>query len=166
MIAHPHLVRAGTASAAKCLAAAFLLSAGALLRGPGRASLPGHLAALAFAQTTVCGWLGGPGPGPTAAGGPASHGALGGAVHLVPALITACVLGSAVTSRSLLAPALQERLRAFAHRLCALSCARIATVPAAPSGRRAGGRGGRDEVPRTEALVTGTGGRRGPPRAL
>ena len=157
-----HLVFAGTASAAECLVAAVLLFGGALLRGPGRGSLPGDLVALALAQVSACGWFTGLSPAPTAPGA-ALHGELGGALYLAMTLVTAGVLRAAATSRSPLSLALQERLRAFAHRLRALMSVRITPGPAAASGRSADGRGGRDEDPCSEALVTGTGGRRGPP---
>ncbi|MFE9627719.1 hypothetical protein [Streptomyces sp. NPDC006527] len=157
-----HLVFAGTASAVDCLVAAMVLFVGGLLRAPGRGSLPADCATLTLAQVSACGLFVCLSPGATPVGA-ALHGALSFVVHLVMTLITACALRAAASSRSPLSAVLQEQLRALAHRLRVLTVACTTTVPTVDPGRPTGVWSGCNEEPRSEVLVTGTTGRRGPP---
>ncbi|MDQ0834693.1 hypothetical protein QF032_006537 [Streptomyces achromogenes] len=161
-----HLVFARTASFAACLVVALVFFAGALLRprASGSGALLPDLAAMVSAQVAASCWFSfapGPGLGPGPAGG-TLHEGVGGAIHLAMTLVTVCALRAVARSRFRLSGMVQSGLRSLFRRLCALLSARTSTVPAVDPSRFPGGRPA-DERCRSEVLLTGASGRRGPP---
>ncbi|MFJ8948115.1 hypothetical protein ACIRG4_33575 [Streptomyces sp. NPDC102395] len=155
-----HLAFASTAPVAGHLVVALALFVGRLLRPPRERSLAADLGAMLLAQASACCWLAClSDPTPAAA---ALHGEMGVALYLVMTLVTTGALRAAAPSGPPLSVRMQEALRAFAHRLCALASART-PAPGARSGPLTGARGDRHDTPVPETLPTGAAARRGPP---